>query len=549
MESEATPPTPVWPQTPHGEQHRRVSAALNVVLSRRTLVTSDGQGVTLEKLIDNIGVGWYQLQVYILCFLVLLSEGAVLEMVASIHDVWIDSKGEVQVTRENSQLTSYIFVGVQIGTVLCGPISDTFGRRWPLICGTSGVIVMLLIMSFAVKTASGLYPVLIITGIFSGLGIPASFVFVAEVMPRHLRGVAAACMGLALRLGHLWSSVGLVIWMPDMHHGPWHSLVLWAGIPALVFVVTYFTIFRAVTRHDTAFFLAGRNKGRRLIAAINCMAEQNGKPEERWASGESIKDEPGASFWELIPLAFSRPMIFNAFILTFIFFGKEYCSVGFLVFFPKLMDVMPAPSVSEAQLLLIITAVGIPGVFLAMGVLGFCTRHHALKFGAIMVAISSILMHADKYLWSCLLGACLFQLAFPSWQMTTNLLPCEVFPTQVKTLWYGLVYFIGRFGGTFASEMVSASLGHFLWCMFGLAFLAACLVNLLPETSKTEMTELQPEGDGAKDAKGSTDGMLESGAAESDALAERSDWKKAERYGATAQDKGPKRSPHRATML
>jgi len=507
----------------------------SVILSRHTFIdTADTKRRNLGSLISSIGFGWYQVQVFILCSGALFSEGAIVEMMASLVGVWSDDDGIIQVatTAGKGMLMTYLFVGIQIGTVLCGFISDAFGRRWPLLLAYAGSVVMIVVISVAARSVASLYVFLVLTGIFTGMGVPAALVFVSEVMPAHLRGAAAALMGVSFRLGHIWASFGLCLFMPHMDTGPWRGLTLWAGIPALVFILA--ACMCSVSRHDTSYFLAAKGRNPELLAAINCMAMKNGCPDKCMVFQDSVNcPQTAPPLRELLPIALAY--WFQALVLMAAFFAKEFVAGGFITFMPVAMEeLQDFSSISHAMQLLIISACGIPGVFIAMGVMSALPRRRALPLGAFLTVLLALLM-LSKTVWVFFLGALCFQLAFPAWQMTTMLLPGEIFPTQVKTVWYGVVYFVGRFGSLVAPQVIHRSLPAYHFVVLGLGLSASILVQMLPETSHTDLTNLSKDGADGKDEKMHKEASLESGDDETTKLHKATEAKFAG-YGAAPSD-------------
>jgi AAHS family 4-hydroxybenzoate transporter-like MFS transporter len=96
-----------------------------------------------EVLLDKIGHGRYQNFIYLISFIVYMAEGAELIVVSLLNYVlqfvvWFDSFDQVSI------MGSMVFLGSMIGSLVAGPVSDTYGRKYPLILsvlvsGVSGV--------------------------------------------------------------------------------------------------------------------------------------------------------------------------------------------------------------------------------------------------------------------------------------------------------------------------------------------------------------------------------------------------------------------------
>mmetsp|Transcript_45874 Transcript_45874/g.98015 ORF Transcript_45874/g.98015 Transcript_45874/m.98015 type:complete len:531 (+) Transcript_45874:97-1689(+) len=475
--------------TSSDDQRRRftVNNVQGISLDARMSIDLGVNTVPLSEYMNSIGFGWYQVQVFILCSGALIMDGSGLMMISSLVNTWSDGYGSMTISSAagKGMVMTCVFIGVQIGIVTGGFIGDLFGRRWPLIICYVGSVILSLILSIVIQSASALYAALIFVGLFIGVGYGGAMVFVSEAMPSSWRPAVVAAMGINFRLGHMWSACGCAIFMPTLEHGPWRGLVLWYVLPALLVLIL--GCFSTVSRHESTYFLAGKRRVRELLDAINCMAEQNGRADKSLVfSGAEECVAKRSNILELVPIAIAYPHWLQAVLLVPIIFSKELVAGGFITFLPKAMRTVNIGNLSEASTEIVIAACGIPGVLIAMCLMQLLPRRRSLQLGVVLTVLGELLMlrSSDAQFLS---GAVLQQLFFPSWQMTAMLLPCEIFPTQVKAVWYGIIFFVGRFGALVAPQIINHNIVTYHIVVFALGLLSMVMVELLPETRSVEV--------------------------------------------------------------
>mmetsp|Transcript_105378 Transcript_105378/g.298287 ORF Transcript_105378/g.298287 Transcript_105378/m.298287 type:complete len:514 (+) Transcript_105378:73-1614(+) len=450
-----------------------------------SITTEDGEVQSVSDRINAMGFGTYQVHVFILCAGFIVAEGACLQM-ASGMSAAVAAQFGITSTFRQSLLMMYMFIGLASGTIASGPFGDIYGRRLPMLIGYVGIIATC-VLAFLIPGLVALYVLFFTLGCFAGFGIPTALITLSEATPDANRGVSTGALGIAFCLGELWAAVGLRVILPDLLHGPWRFLVLWAAIPALCLLI--FGFLSPVTKYDTAHFLGVRGRNGELVEAINLIAAMNGRPESSLEAGAelNVESSEALSFKDAMQYLLAWPMAMFTMVQSIMFFAKDLGFYGMGVFWP--LAWRESSFGMEGSLELIVTAaIGIPGVGVAVLVMGLLPRRVALSVGALCCAVAAFviqgLIHGRSYGF---VGVILFKLFYPTWQMVTMLLPSEVFPTQVRVWAWSLVGFFGRIAAIIAPMLVNTSKATFLRSCGALALAVAIIVWTLPETKDCEL--------------------------------------------------------------
>ncbi|CAE7205908.1 unnamed protein product [Symbiodinium natans] len=190
--------------------------------------------------------------------------------------------------------------------------------------------------------------------------------------------------------------------------------------------------------------------------------------------------------------------------LSVMFFVKDLAFYGMGNFWPlawrktnKLAGTSPATE------LLATAGLGLPGVAVAMLLIFSLPRRFAFTMSAVLCAFGVYAVHGilDKEMSLGLVGVVFFKLFYPTAQMTTFLLPSEVFTTQIRVWSMSIIAFCGRMAPLAVPLLIHSSTHLFLYLTMGLLLLSALLVWYLPETKDVELIEV-PQGRplAAKDA-------------------------------------------------
>mmetsp|Transcript_27239 Transcript_27239/g.47671 ORF Transcript_27239/g.47671 Transcript_27239/m.47671 type:complete len:522 (-) Transcript_27239:104-1669(-) len=466
-------------------------------MKRQTSIKwADGHEETLGSRIDLIGFGWYQIQSYVLSCGFVVAEGAGLAMTAGISHA-VGAHFHIKTELGRAFLMTCTFSGLAFGTLLAGPSGDFLGRRWTMLIGYSGILVVAA-FTFTSQALETVYCLNFMLGTFAGIGIPIAFITISEVTPKDLRGIGTAATGVAFALGELWTACGLRLLNPDLQEGPWRHLVLWAAAPAAVLIIL--GTISPVTRYDTAHWLGIKGYESDMIEAVNLMARMNGCPLAQLNADHHLQVETNTaskSTVEALGALTKAPLRVYTVVLGLVFFVKDFAFYGSGVFWPLAWSRFKGTeSIFPATELILTATLGIPGFGMAMYLMYELPRRQALAGAAILCCIACFalrLLEAGSTIG--LIGVVMFKLFFPTWQMVTMLLPSEIFPLQIKGCGYSIVAFCGRLATILAPTVVGHSHGLFLGMTATLAGMIAMLVFSLPETKDCAIVNTLHEED------------------------------------------------------
>jgi len=467
---------------------------------RTELVSRGGGVVTVSEKINEIGFGLYQIQVTILCSGFVISEAACLQTASGLSSA-ITNHFELSSGSGlgKSMHLMLAFSGFAIGTLASGICGDTYGRRYPMLIGYLGMIGCALCL-FMAPTYAMLCMGYFGLGCFAGVGVPAALITVAEVTPSRLRGVTNAAMSISFVLGELWAALGLRMILPDLVGPAWRSMVLWSSIPPFALLV--FAILSPVSTFDTPPFLGVRGRTTELVSAINLMADMNRKPQCRMALDDNIAVDKQdiLSVGEALVKLTTWPYLLYVGVLNLMFFAKDLAFYGMGIFWPLAWQSSHLGGMHPATELMLTSALGLPGVAMAMLLMFTLPRRIAFSLAGIACAIGVASVHGimDAEAPLGVTGVVLFKLFYPTVQMTTFLLPSEVFSTQIRVWSMAIICFFGRFGTLLAPVLVNYNKHAFLCTLSTLMFAAVMAVWCLPETKDLELVNSASKPDSDK---------------------------------------------------
>ncbi|WKK12644.1 aromatic acid/H+ symport family MFS transporter [Rhodococcus ruber] len=166
----------------------------------------------------------------IVCWLFVVFDGYDLivygNVISSLEDEWGISAATA------GTLGSLAFLGMMIGAVLAGRLSDAIGRKQAVI----GCVVVLSVFTTLCAVATG--PIMfgamrLIAGLGLGGLVPTSNALAAELVPPRWRAAVATMMMSGVPIG---GSVAALLGIPVIPHWGWRPMFLFALVPLFVLV-------------------------------------------------------------------------------------------------------------------------------------------------------------------------------------------------------------------------------------------------------------------------------------------------------------------------
>lgn len=187
-----------------------------------------GSATPIDAILDRAPIGWFQIRVALLCAFVAMLDGFDTQSVAFVAPVIGQQWG---ITPDRFGLIfSAGLVGIMVGQVVLGPLSDRFGRRPVIIACT----VAFGIGSFATVLADNWIVLLLLrflTGIGLGGATPNIIALTAEVAPPRARSTMITTMFAGFPLG---AAIGGYISSHLIPAFGWESVFILGGAAPLV---------------------------------------------------------------------------------------------------------------------------------------------------------------------------------------------------------------------------------------------------------------------------------------------------------------------------
>lgn len=236
----------------------------------------------LNTTMAKLGAGPYQLVVLLLGGGVYAAEGSLLLMLSVI------AKGLIIRWQLSpmmaASITTMILVGLVIGTLIGGVVTDSYGRRMPILLTYAGIAFFITL----VILAPGLYSLFFAKfalGFSLGFGVPAANALVCESSPSQHRVNIYAMTQVLFSLGQIYSATIIWVWSPNIDHQEMTTTWRWmlACAAALPFVLLLLASFFL---HESVHWLVTVGKIEEAGNAIRGMA---------WYKMTTVAQTPRAS--------------------------------------------------------------------------------------------------------------------------------------------------------------------------------------------------------------------------------------------------------------
>jgi len=354
-----------------------------------------------------------------------------------------------------ASFVSATFAGLFIGTLVFGFAADKFGRRtiftYSLLWYTAGSIMM------AFQTSSlGILAWRLITGIGIGVELVTIDTYIAELMPRRIRG-RAFTLNQVVQFTAI-PVVALISWLlvtrrPFGVDG-WRWVVL-IGSVAAVFV---WFIRRSLPESPRWLIARGRwPEAERIVADIEKrVAAEYGKDLPAVLTENSPEPPASARFIQI----FRPPYLRRTVMLMAFHFAQTIGYYGFASWVPTLLIAAGIHTTASLQYSFVIAVFAPIGPLLVYRVADKLERKWQIVWSSICIAGSGLLFarqHGPG--WLIVLGVILtcsnnwMSVAFHTYQ-------AELFPTPVRAQAVGFVYSWSRFSAIFTSLMIGFFLQH-----------------------------------------------------------------------------------------
>jgi len=413
-----------------------------------------------------------------------------------------------------SVLVGSLNIVTALASLLSGLAADTLGRK-RLILLSSFICTVAVLLMGAASGPNAFAMVMLgrtFNGIGTGLALQVSQCFVAEIAPKHIRGLLGASFELFINIGILmgyiggWALSGLPVGTA------WRLMIGLGAVPPAVVLL----VMPCMPESPRFLLGAGRaDEAERVLYRIYAPAEAAAALQEM--QEEAAKHAGAGSGAGLLttarlvlcaPAPRTRQLAHAALMTAFL---QQASGVEAATYYtPEVMEAAGVEDEASLQLATIaMGAVKVSVIGVAAAVVDRCGRKPLLVASNAGIAAAQLLLSASfasgGMLWAALAGQCLFMATFSAGvgPCTWLLIP-ESFPLAARGVGVGIATFINRMaaGGIALvfSSLIRTPAGTFLFfamCAAGAAaYTSACVV----ETKGLSLEEIhseQPRSNGA----------------------------------------------------
>ncbi len=356
-----------------------------------------------------------------------------------------------------SGLASFVaatFAGLFIGTLLFGFAADAFGRRMIFTMSLVWYAVATAIMAFQ-KTAEGLDLWRMIAGIGIGVELVTIDTYIAELMPKELRGRAFAVNEViqfsAVPVVALvaWKLVPLTPWGFD----GWRWVVLLGSIGA-VFV---WFLRRPIPESPRWLIAHGKlAEAERITAAMERRVSAETGAALPAPSVEVVEEKHGA-FLEIFGPAYRK----RTFMMMVFHFFQTIGYYGFASWVPTLLIANGVSITSSLQYSFLIAISSPFGPVVAWSVADRFERKWQIVGSAICIALFGVVFARQTNPTLLIVVGVLLTCANNWMSVSFHTYQAELFPTRIRARAVGFVYSWSRFSAIFTSLMIGFFLRDF----------------------------------------------------------------------------------------
>ncbi|ELA01203.1 major facilitator superfamily transporter [Cupriavidus sp. HMR-1] len=420
------------------------------------------QRLDIRAHINERKMSGYQWLLLVLCFLIVATDGmdvAIMGFLApDITREWGISKAAF------GMVMSAAPIGLAIGALVVGPLSDRFGRKKLLVGSIALFGVFNLLSAFADGTAT-LSLLRFLTGLGLGAAMPSTTTLLSEYVPERSRSMLLATMFTGFNLGSALVGFGAAAILP--HHG-WRAVLIAGGAIPLICLPFYIMLIP-----ESARFMVVRNVSPARIARTL-----------RRVIGSAVADdtvftisEPPVSGKQPVRTLLSpgyRGMTLALWITYFMGLLVIYLLSGWL---PTLIKDAGLPIERAANLTALFQLGGTVGAL----VVGYCmdrfAPHRVIGVSYVLGAVFILMLASGSVtssmfaLYVLLAGFCM-----SGAQTGLNAFAPQCYPTPVRATGVSWMLGIGRFGS------ITGSMAGGVLLSMGWSFSAVIAILAVPAT-------------------------------------------------------------------
>ena len=495
------------------------------VVARR-VASNLRESLSPERALDLVGVGPFQNRLTALC---MLANAADAVEVLSVALVLPTAGAEFRLSdSDKGLLTSAIFAGALVGSILWGVLGDRVGRR-PALAASMAVNALFALLS----AASTSFPALVFCRAFAGLGVSGAnavvFTALPEFLPVSHRGFHVVLLASGWMFGSIYSAV--VGWLVVPNLG-WRPFLVASAIPSAACIVLVITHMPESPR-----FLATRGRGDEAAATWRRAAEANGRGSLFPADAVVVVDVDVADGrprghhrsrggWDAsLRRVTKKPLRGRAASLGFVWFALSFGWYGLMLWFPEFFSrakgrAEGAPSGDVYAENLMVALANLPGNVASAFAIDRLGRRVTLAGCMAAAAVAAAAFAAAPGANAPVAAACAFNaLSVGGWN-ALDAYSAESFPTTARSTAMGLLGAAGRLGSLAGTATTGAltrgSEAAPLVVAAGAMLAGSAAAMMTPlETAGRALEDTHVDGDGGADSDGD-EALLVTGRTRSD---------------------------------
>ena len=394
------------------------------------------QRLELQKLLNAAPVGARQWRVIICCFLVVMLDGF---DTAAIGFIAPDIRSHWQLTAGDlAPLFGAGLLGLTAGALLCGPLSDRFGRKRVIEFCVALFGLFSLLSAFAPDLQMLVF-LRFLTGLGLGGAMPNTITMTSEYLPARRRGALVTLMFCGFTLGSAFGGVVSAQLVPLIG---WHGILVLGGVLPLLLAVALIPLLPESPRWQI------RRQLPQAVIAKNVSAITG----ERYTDTHFWLDEPAAGAKGSISQLFAGRQLAITLMLWVVFFMSLLIIYLLSSWMPTLLnhrgiDLQHASRVTAAF--------QIGGTFGALLLGALMDRYNpyrvlALSYGLGAVCIVMIGL-SENGLWLMALAIFGTGIGISGSQVGLNALTATLYPTQSRATGVSWSNAVGRCGAIVGS--------------------------------------------------------------------------------------------------
>jgi len=418
------------------------------------------------KLLGGSGIGWA---------LDAMDVGLISFVILKLGVIWNLSDGA------KGWILSAGFIGMTLGASLGGLLADKIGRRQ--VFALTLLIYGLATGASALTMGVGaLIALRVLVGLGLGAELPVASTLVSEFAPARIRGRIIVILEAFWAVG--WTCAALIgyLLVPRGDNG-WRWALALGAIPAI------YAVFVRSKLPESVRFLLSKGKVAQADKIVADFEQAAGLPVGTSKDAAPVVVEAPPKISVLWAPALRR----RSLIIALVWFFVNFSYYGAFTWLPSLLVKSGIDITKSLEYMLLITLAQIPGYAAAAVTIEKWGRRPTLTVFLAGSAVAAAVFSQVHSNWTVIaVGMLLSFFNLGAWGALYASTP-ELFPTALRGTGAGWAAGFGRIASIIGPLVVPAILAmggstSWVFALFGLSFLAACLLSLgLPELKGTDL--------------------------------------------------------------